>query len=117
VTWFQTRQRSGPFHRRHFLIEQRLFDAQERFEDFEQFRTWMKVGAGFVDWLPGPKGAVVPIPKSMSYTSLDEDGMRELHEAIVAFMRTPRVAKVLWPHLGGSAGSDMVERVLLEFDE
>lgn len=41
--------RSLPFHRRHMAIEGAVFDAQERFDDFEQFRIWLKVGAGWVD--------------------------------------------------------------------
>ena len=48
--------RSGPFHRRHMAIISAVFDAQERFDDFEQFRIWLKVGAGWVDWCAGPKG-------------------------------------------------------------
>lgn len=117
VTWFQNRTRSSPFHRRHFLIEQRLFDAQERFEDFEQFRNWLKVGAGFVDWHPGPKGGVVPIPKSMSYASLDEDGMQDLHAKMVAFAYTPHALKTMWKHLGEPARAAMVTSVLQEFGE
>ncbi|MDR3353372.1 MAG: hypothetical protein LBO00_10320 [Zoogloeaceae bacterium] len=30
--------RSGPYHRRHMKIEQSVFDAQDRFDDFEQLR-------------------------------------------------------------------------------
>lgn len=117
VTWTQTRTRSSPFHRRHMLIEQRVFDAQERFEEFEQFRNWLKLGSGFCDWYPGPKGAVVPVPKSMSYAALDEDGMQELHVSMMRFLRVPRTAKVLWPHLGPAAGARMIESTLEEFRE
>jgi len=28
----------------HMKIEQSVFDAQERFDDFEQFRYWLKLG-------------------------------------------------------------------------
>src|SRR5262245_7584483 len=38
--------RSGPFHRRHMKIEQSVFEAQERFDHFDQFRYWLKVGSG-----------------------------------------------------------------------
>lgn len=117
ITWWQNRERSSLFHRRHMLIESRLFDAQERFVDFEQFRNWLKVGAGFVDWHPGPKGGVVPIPKSMSYAKLDEDGMQELHASMMAFAYTPHAGKTLWRHLGDQARHDMVERCLEEFGE
>lgn len=117
ISWVQHRRRSSPFHRRHMALEQRVFEAQERFEDFEQFRVWLKLGSGFCDWFPGPKGGVVPVAKSLSYARLDEDGMQEAHAAMVRFLREPRTAKVLWPHLGGVAGGQMVEAVLDEFQE
>ncbi len=120
ISWFQNRQRSGPFHRRHMLIEQRAFDAQERMEEFEDFRTYMKTAAGFVTWAPGGPGmpAIVPLPKSIRYTALDEDAMQEFHAAFVRALRSDRVTRFLWPHLKTpGARSAMVESVLTEFHE
>ena len=52
------RIRHGKFHRKHMALEQAIFDAQERFTQFDPiFRDWLKVGAGFVEWHPGPRGA------------------------------------------------------------
>ncbi len=108
--------RSTPYHRRHMKIEQSVFDAQERFNSFEQFRVWLKVGAGWVDWCAGPKGGVVPIPRSISYAKADQEEFTRYHEAVIAFLRGPHAAKFLWRHLGdGSA--QMMESVLQEFDE
>lgn len=108
--------RSGPYHKRHMVIEQSVFDAQERFNSFEQFRVWLKVGAGWVDWCAGPKGGVVPIPRSISYAKADQEEFTRYHEAVIAFLRGPHAAKFLWRHLGdGSA--QMMESVLQEFDE
>jgi len=112
-----TRKRSGPFHRRHMLIESRVFDAQERLTDFEQFRVWLKVGAGFVDWMPGPKGGVVPIPRSISYAECEEDVMREFHENAMRFLRGPHAARFLWPHATDAQRDAAMDRVLREFDE
>lgn len=90
--------RSGPYHRRHMAIEGAVFDAQERFEDFDQFRTWLKVGAGWVDWFLGPRGGVVPIPKSISYAKADQEEFTRYHEAVIAFLRGPHAAPFLWRH-------------------
>jgi hypothetical protein len=109
--------RSGPFHRRHMVIETAVFEAQERFEHFEQFRNWLKVGSGFCDWVPGGKGAVMPVPKSIAFDKLEEDEMRQVHSDMVAFLRTEYAAKTLWPHLSSSARIDMVETILREFGE
>lgn len=58
--------RSLPFHKRHFAILSAVFDGQERFGDFDMFRDWVTVGAGWVEWCAGSNGGVVPIPKSMA---------------------------------------------------
>lgn len=109
--------RSGPFHRRHMALEQAVFEAQERFEQFNPgFRDWLKVGAGHVDWFPGPKGGVIPVPKSIAYDALEDDEMREFHEKVVAFLRTEHAARTLFPHLRALDGMAAVERVLGEFD-
>ena len=117
IFWINTHSpRSGPFHRLHMAIEKAVFDAQERFTDFEQFRVWLKVGAGHVDWVAGPKGAVIPVPKSIAYSKLDEDGMREFHAAAMAFLREPHALKVLWPKLDAGRREQMMETVLGGFE-
>ena len=108
--------RSGPFHRRHMALEQSIFDAQEAFGEFEMLRTWLKIGAGWVIWAPGPDGQLVPIPKSISYAAADQDEFQKFHEAVVRFLRTDRAAGALWPHLGRRAG-DMMTAILRGFDE
>ena len=112
-TWFP---RVSKFHRLHMAMEQAVFNAQERIAEFDSFRAWLKVGAGFVDWIPGPKGAVMPIPRSIAYRRLDEEGMREFHEDTIRFLRGPHAAKVLWPHLTPAQRADMIDTVLGEFD-
>ncbi len=112
-TWFP---RVGPFHRLHMVMEQAVFQSQERIAEFEMFRTWTKIGAGFCDWIPGPKGAVIPVPKSIAYRNLDEEGMREYHEACMRFWRGERAQKVLWPHLDPHQRADMMETVLGGFE-
>lgn len=108
--------RSGPFHRRHMAIERAVFEAQEKFEDFGQFRNWLKVGAAWVDWLPGASGGLVPVPKSISYAKADENVFREFHFAAMGFLRGPYAAPVLWPHLGERA-HEMMDAILGEFNE
>lgn len=110
--------RSGPFHRRHMAMEQAVFEAQERFTDFERgFRDWLKVGAGHCTWFPGPRGAVFPVPKSISYAEMEEGEMRDFHESAVAFLRTEHAGKTLWPHLKPLQRTEMIETILGGFGE
>jgi hypothetical protein len=108
--------RSGPFHRYHMGIEQAVFDAQERFTQFEMFRNWLKIGAGHVIWVPGVKGGIVPLPKSISYAELEEPEMREVHADMLAFLRGPHAAPYLWKHLAVDKAAEMIESILRGFD-
>jgi hypothetical protein len=111
-------ERLGWFHRKHMALEQALYQSQDRFENFESMRVWLKVGAGFVEWFPGPKGGVIPVPKSISYAKLEQGEMELVHNDIVAFLRTPHAIKTLWPHLKDQGqASEMMESVLGDFNE
>lgn len=109
--------RSGPFHRRHMVIETAVFEAQEKFDSFEQFRNWLKVGAGFCDWVPGPRGAVIPVPKSIAFAKLEDGDMRQVHDDMAAFLRTEYAQKTLWKHLSVLQRSEMLETILRGFGE
>lgn len=111
------RQRLGWYHRKHMAMEQAVFEAQERFDSFEAFRTWLKVGAGFVEWFPGPKGGVIPVPKSISYAALAQDDMERVHEDIVTFLRTAHAQKTLWPKAPVLQRADVVEYLLARWEE
>ncbi|KAF0844345.1 hypothetical protein FNL37_1789 [Methylovorus glucosotrophus] len=109
--------RSGKFHRRHMAIEQAVFDGQQRIEQFEMFRDWLKIGSGFVTWMAGAKGGVIPVPKSISYSELEEGAMREFHESAMAFLRGEHAMKYLWPHLNEQGRAEMMDSILQEFGE
>lgn len=108
--------RSTPYHRRHMAIEAAVYDSQERFEDFEMLRDWLKIGAGWVVWVPGAKGGIVPLPRSISYAKADQAEFEKYHEAVVAFLRGRHAAPYLWRHLGEQA-DEMMNTILDGFDE
>jgi len=116
ITVTTHKARSGPFHRRHMAIETAVFEAQERFTDFEMFRYWGKVGAGWVTWAAGPRGGVVPVPKSISYAAADDGEFREFHDQLIDFYRGPHAARYLWPHLKDKA-DEMMESILQGFEQ
>lgn len=109
--------RSGPFHRFHMATEQAVFNAQDRFTQFEMFRNWLKIGSGHVEWVPGAKGGIVPLPKSINYMEMEEPQMREFHAAMLAFLRGPHAALYLWKHLGADKAAEMMETILMDFDK
>jgi hypothetical protein len=111
------RDRIGVVHRKHMALEQAVFQSQERFERFKDFRQWLKVGAGFVDWYPGPKGGVVPVPKSISYSECEQEEFDRFHDDVVAFLREDHAQKVLWPQLPMRLRTEMIEAIFTDFKE
>jgi hypothetical protein len=105
------------FHRRHMAIEQAIFKAQDRMASFEQFRNWLKIGAGFCDFLPSRDGHLVAVPKTINFADCDEEAMRQFHDDAVTFLRTEGATHFLWPHLDDRRGAEMVEAVLERFNE
>lgn len=112
-TWFP---RNKKLHGLHFALLAALFEAQEQFEDPDRMRMWLHVGAGLCDFLPGPTGRMVAVPKSIAWDKLDDADFQAHHEAVKAFMRGERAQMFLWPHLPPGQAADMVETVLLEFE-
>lgn len=90
--------RNGRFHRYHMAMEKGLFDNQERFDNFDVFRDWIKINAGWVEWHPGLDGTLTPVPRSISYHNADEEEFRSYHDAVMAFLRNPEAEKLIWPH-------------------
>lgn len=117
VTFVTNQQRTGWYHRKHMKLEQTLFESQERFDNFDMFRDWLKMGAGFVEWFPGPKGGIVPVPKSISYANLEQAEMEIVHNDMIEFLRTAPAQKTLWKHLGEGNRSEMMELILAGFNE
>jgi hypothetical protein len=117
VTITTHKARTGVFHRRHMLIESRVFEAQERIEKFEDFRLWLKIGSGYVTWMAGPKGGVVPVPKSISYDELDQTEFEEVHANMMAFLRSEHAIKYLWPNQPDAQRDAAMDELLSHFHE
>ena len=111
--------RAPKFHRLHFVMLDALFESQEQFVGLRaeyQFRKWTEVGAGHCDFVPGPTGKPVALPRSIDYESLDDVEFAELHEAVKGFCRTPYFWRFLWPHLSDDKGAEMVDAILMQFE-
>lgn len=108
--------RSPRFHKLHFVMIKAFFDNQEQFADEYQFRKWTEVGAGHCDMLPGPKGRIVAIPRSIDYESLDDEEFSEVHTNVKAFLRSVHAARFLWPEVPPEQAANGVEAILREFE-
>lgn len=101
--------RSPQHHKFFFARLQALLERQEAFEDLEHLLTFLKVGAGLVDFMPSPRG-LVAVPKSIAWVSLDEQEFVEATRAIRDFLWTDAAQAALWPHLSEQRRYQVVEQ-------
>lgn len=110
------RTRSGPFHRLTMAVMQAVYKQQERFDDFRVFRAWLKIGAGFVEYIPDLNGALQAHPKSQSFDDCSEEDVRQFFDDMQAFIRTGVAHRTLWPHLSPEVAEQSMEEILSQFE-
>lgn len=108
--------RSGRMHRFHFALLGAFFEAQAVFDDPDEMRLWIEVGAGFCTFMPGPDGQLVAVPKSIAWHRLEESDFREHHLKVIQFLRSPLCYRQLWPVLTDAMGELTAETILAEFE-
>lgn len=107
--------RNGKFHRKHMKLESVVFEHQERFTDFDQFRNWLKIGCGFVTWVAGPKGGIVPLPKSIAYDKCEQDEYEDFHGQVIEFFQSEHCQQYLWRHLKPDQQVEMMNTLIGSF--
>jgi hypothetical protein len=111
--WFP---RNPKLHGLHFALLTAAYEAQEQFADFDQFRQWAQVGAGHCDFVPGPTGRMVALPKSINWRSMDDAAFHEHHEGVKDFLRSPYATRFLWPHLDDTEAGESMNAILEQFE-
>lgn len=71
-------------------------------------REYLILGAGFVDIVPGPDGTPNAVAQSISFETLSEAALSELHRAVDDFLWTPGCQEMLWPQLPPNARYQMI---------
>lgn len=59
-------------HKRYFALINLTFENQEKYSNPLHFRKAVQMEAGHVEWVESIKGDLVPIPRSIDYSTLDE---------------------------------------------
>ena len=112
TVWFDRREK---FHRLHFVILTAVFDAQEQFSEPDDFRAWVQVGAGHCYFVPGPEGRMCAIPRSIAWSAMDEAEFSEHHRKVLAFLRSQRCTRFLWPAVDDVTAGNMMSELLERF--
>lgn len=110
------RQRMLGRHKKQMALEGKVFASQERITDKEAFRLYLKIGAGFVDWMAGPKGGVVPVPRSLNFSNCSEEEFAEYRDSVSVFLRSEHALKYLYPALTPQMAEQCMESILEPFE-
>ena len=74
------RVRNIKFHRKFFGLLSVIASYSDVYDNTDKALVAVKLAAGHVDWIAHPDGkALVPVPKSISFASLDEDSFSKFY--------------------------------------
>lgn len=76
--------RSQIWHRKGFAFLKATFDLQDYFEDFDQYRKWLTMKAGFYTTYVAPdSGTVILEAKSLAFDSMDETEFKQCFQKMI----------------------------------
>lgn len=75
--------RNPKFHRLGFALVKAMFDNQERFTNFEDFRRELKIMTGCYEEYTRYNGETVLIPQSWSWADMDDIQFHEIHNKLL----------------------------------
>ena len=76
-------KRNTQFHKKGFALLNLVFQNQDRYINLEDLRTEFKLKAGLYSTHITTKGKLIYIPKSMSFSELDENEFEELYSKFI----------------------------------
>ena len=80
-----SKHRNYENHKRFFAFVKTAFDMQTHFDNYDIFRKWLTMGAGYYDSTVTPKGVTIFIPQSISFEKLDEEEFKQLFKKCVDY--------------------------------
>ncbi len=75
--------RNIKFHKKFFAMLNLAFQNQEEFKSFEIFRQAVIIGAGFYDRIQRLHGEEIIVPKSISFSKMDEEEFERLYTSVL----------------------------------
>ena len=74
------------FHKKYFAMLKVGYDMADTPFNMEQFRLYVQAGAGWCEFLQGHDGNLVAVPKSISFTSMDQFEFQVLYSDVLNFI-------------------------------
>lgn len=81
-----TKDRNPKFLRKYFALLTLGHENQDNIAEFEIYRMIMIMKSGYVQYATGKDGKTYPLPKSIAFDKMDEDGFEKLYKATLAII-------------------------------
>ena len=76
-------KRNYEFHKKFFALLNMVFQNQERYKNIDHLRKDLTIASGYYDSRVDLEGVEVLEPKSISFSSMDNDSFQEFYSAVV----------------------------------
>jgi len=73
-----SKHRNYQNHKRFFAFVKTAYEMQTFFDNFDVFRKWLIMGAGYFQSAVTPKGVTIFIPQSIAFEKLEEEEFKQL---------------------------------------
>lgn len=77
--------RNGKFHRKCRVLQEALFDNQDKMACYKAYREWLKLKTGLYTWETAPDGTKYPKTKSTAYNEMDEVAHEKWYQKLIDF--------------------------------
>lgn len=75
--------RNPAFHRKAFSLLNAIFQNQDGFENFELFRAWITMKAGYVITGAAPNGVTVFMPESLAFEKMKQERFEKWFQDVI----------------------------------
>ena len=86
ITCQVNKPRNPLFHRKFFALLKITLDNQEYFHDTDELLYYLKMKAEHISWVTLPSGNELPIPKSISFSSMEEHDFSQFYSRCVGII-------------------------------
>ena len=101
-----SRPRNPEFHRKLFSLLSLVFENQERYQNFENFRHEIVMRAGFFEQHVHLTGKVSYVAKSLAFDKMDETEFADLYDRCCAVIQ-----QYFWPEIEAAE----IEEAVLDY--
>ena len=113
-TWFD---RNGKLQGLHHVMLQAVWNSQEQYEDYDEFRGACYCAVGYCWSIPGLDGKPFRIPKSTSYKDLDDGDFAKVHDKVWDWLYTEQATRMIWPLTPSLQAMNQMNELLEQFSD